>query len=209
MGRRQIFAKSELLEQAKQVLLEHGYDGFQLKLLSQRLVGARSTIYQYFANKDEIIAACMRHVMEDVLQQASQVDETDCMNALRQLLTIYLKESGFHQLVSYADRVNTKNSAAAAADLAFVEQAHSTLQEQLERLFLRARDEGLLNEAIPLPAAMGVFFNLIDTPNMMNVPVREWSDILFRIWLDGAGKRQAPFSELWTNGDDRPGTTLK
>lgn len=189
MGRRQIFSRSELLEQAKHVLLEYGYDGFQLKLLSKRLAGARSTIYQYFANKDEIIAACMRHTMEDVLQQAAQVDETDCMDALRQLLTIYLQESGFHQLVSYAGKVNAGKSEEAAADLTFVEQAHLTLQEQLERLFIRARDEGRLNEEIPLPAAMGVFFNLIDTPNMMNVPVREWSGILFRIWLDGAGKR--------------------
>ncbi|WP_256701538.1 hypothetical protein [Paenibacillus sp. P3E] len=44
MGRKQAFTKSELLDQTKQLLLQHGYEGFQLKLLSQNLVGARSYI---------------------------------------------------------------------------------------------------------------------------------------------------------------------
>lgn len=189
MGRKQVFTRSELLDQTKKVLLEHGYEGFQLKLLSQNLVGARSTIYQYFSNKEEIVAACMRRVMEDVLQQASAVDETDCMNALKQLLTIYLKEAGFHQLLGYAHKINIANSAAAAKDLEFVQQAHLTLKEQLERLFVRAQEEGRLNPSIPLPAIIGVFFNLINTPNLMNIPVPQWSEILYRLWLEGAGKR--------------------
>ena len=64
MGRRHVFTRSELLDHAKRMLLEHGYEGFQLKSLSTRLPGARSTIYQYFANKEEIVAACMRRIME-------------------------------------------------------------------------------------------------------------------------------------------------
>lgn len=188
MGRKQVFTRSELLDQTKQVLLEYGYDGFQLKLLSKRLVGARSTIYQYYANKEEIVAACMRRVMEEILEQTSAVDETDCMDALQQLLTIYLNEAGFHQLIGYAHKINKENSAAAEKDLEFVEQAHLTLKEQLERLFIRAYQEGHINPDIPLPAAMGVFFNLINTPNLMDMPVPEWSRVLYQIWLKGAGK---------------------
>jgi AcrR family transcriptional regulator len=188
MGRKQVFSRSELLDQAKRVLLDHGYDGFQLKLLSQSLAGARSTIYQYFANKEEIVAACMRRVMEDILQQASAIDETDCMDALQQLLTVYLSEAGLHQLLGYAHKVNKANSAAAATDLDFVEEAHQTLRQQLERLFGRAQAEGYLNPDIPLPAMIGVYFNLINTPNMMNLPISQWSKILYRLWLEGAGK---------------------
>lgn len=50
MGRRHVFTQSELLDHAKRMLLEHGYEGFQLKSLAERLAGARSTIYQYYAN---------------------------------------------------------------------------------------------------------------------------------------------------------------
>ncbi len=189
MGRKQAFTKSELLDHTKKVLLEHGYDGFQLKLLSKNLVGARSTIYQYYANKEEIVAACMKRTMENVLQRASAIDETDCMNALQHLLEVYMEEASFHQLLGYAPKINKANSEAAANDLEFIEQAHVTLKKQLERLFIRAQAEGHLNENLPLPAIIGVFFNLIDTPNMMNIPTPQWSKMLYQMWLGGAGKQ--------------------
>ncbi|WEK54382.1 MAG: TetR/AcrR family transcriptional regulator [Candidatus Cohnella colombiensis] len=188
MGRKQAFTKSELLDQTKKVLLEHGYEGFQLKLLSRGLAGARSTIYQYYANKEEIVAACMKRVMENVLHKVSAIDDSDCMNALQQLLTVYMEEANFHQLLGYAHKINKANSAAAAHDLEFIEQAHVTLKQQLERLFVRAQEEGHLNTSIPLPAIIGVFFNLIDTPNMMNIPIPQWSKLLYQIWLGGAGR---------------------
>jgi AcrR family transcriptional regulator len=188
MGRKQVFTRSELLDQTKKVLLEYGYDGFHLKLLSQSLAGARSTIYQYFANKEEIVAACMRRVMEDILERSSAIDETDCMDALEQLLTVYLSEAGLHQLLGYTHKVNRANSSAAAKDLEYVEEAHITLRQQLERLFARAQAEGHLNANIPLPAIIGVYFNLINTPNTMNLPISQWSKILFQLWLEGAGK---------------------
>lgn len=189
LGRKQVFTKSELLDHTKRVLLENGYEGFQLKLLSKSLVGARSTIYQYFANKEEIVAACMRRIMENVLEKASAIDETDCMDALQHLLAVYLEEASFHQLLGYAHKINKANSEAAAKDLEFVEHAHVTLKNQLERLFGRAQEEGHLNPNIPLPAIIGVFFNLIDTPNMMNIPTAQWSKLLYQMWLGGVGGR--------------------
>lgn len=185
MGRKQAFTRSELLDHTKSVLLEYGYEGFQLKLLSKNLVGARSTIYQYYANKEEIVAACMKRMMEQVLQQASAIDETDCMKALQQLLDVYLEEANLHQLLGYANKINTASSEAAAKDLEFVDQAHETLKKQLERLFIRAQQEGHLNPSIPLPAIIGVFFNLFNTPNMMNIPRPQWSKLLFQMWLGG------------------------
>ncbi|GFN32960.1 TetR/AcrR family transcriptional regulator [Paenibacillus xylaniclasticus] len=189
MGRKQAFTRSELLEQTKKLLLETGYEGFQLKLLSKHLVGARSTIYRYYSNKEEIVAACMRNVMEEVLDRAMAVDETDCMSALQSLLTVYLGEASLHQLLGSAHKINKLNSAAAAHDLEYVEQAHITLKKQLERLFARAQEEGCLKTDIPLPAVISVFFNLIDTPNMMNIPVPQWSELLFRMWLGGVGRQ--------------------
>lgn len=189
MGRKQAFTKSELLDHTKRALLEYGYDGFHLKLLSKNLVGARSTIYRYYANKEEIVAACMKQVMEEVLLKASAIDETDCMDALQHLLEVYLEEASFHQLLGYAPKINKANSVAAANDLEFIEQAHITLKNQLERLFVRAQQDGHLDTSVPLPAIIGVFFNLIDTPNMMNIPTAQWSKLLFSMWLGGVGKK--------------------
>lgn len=186
MGRKQSFTETELLDTTKKLVLEHGYDGFHLKLLSQHLSGARSTIYQYYANKEEIVAACMKRVIATVLENSLAIDETDPMNALEQLLLIYLEESTLHQLLGDAAKINTTNSSAAARDLEFIEEAHATLKIQLSRLFERAQQEKSLRQDIPLPVLVGVFFNLINTPNMLNIPMPDWGKLLFQMWIGGA-----------------------
>lgn len=186
MGRKPSYTESELLDITKKLVLEHGYDGFHLKLLSQHLPGARSTIYQYYANKEEIVAACMKRVISSVIEKASAIDETDTLQALQELLSIYVDESKLHQLLGDAHKINTTNSAAASRDLEVVEQGHTTLKIQLTRLFRRAQQEKNLREDIPLPVLIGGFFNLINTPNMINVPNPQWSKLLFQMWIGGA-----------------------
>ncbi|MBO9596975.1 MAG: TetR/AcrR family transcriptional regulator [Cohnella sp.] len=186
MGRKQAYTESELLDITKKLVLEHGYDGFTLQLLSRHLPGARSTIYQYYANKEEIVAACMKRVIAAVIEKALAIDETNAMHALEELLGIYVEESKLHQLLGDAHKINPTNSAAAGRDLEFVEQAHATLKIQLTRLFQKAQQENNLREDIPLPVLIGGFFNLINTPNMLHVPASQWSKLLFRMWMGGA-----------------------
>jgi AcrR family transcriptional regulator len=186
MGRKQTFTETELLDMTKKLVLDHGYDGFHLKLLSQHLSGARSTIYQYYANKEEIVAACMKRVIAAVLDKALTINEANPMDALEQLLLIYVEESSLHQLLGDASKINTANSAAAARDLEFIEEAHKTLKIQLSGLFARAQQEKSLRQDIPLPVLIGVFFNLINTPNMLNIPTPDWGKVLFQMWLGGA-----------------------
>jgi len=186
MGRKPSYTESELLDLTKKLVLEHGYDGFHLKLLSQHLPGARSTIYQYYANKEEIVAACMKRVITSIIGKASAIDETNPMEALRELLDIYVEESKLHQLLGDAHKINTTNSVAASRDLEVVENAHATLKVQLSRIFQRAQQEKSLREDIPLPVLIGGFFNLINTPNLINVPTPQWSKLLFQMWIGGA-----------------------
>src|SRR5690606_19534937 len=115
-GRKQAYTESELLDITKKLVLEHGYDGFTLKLLSQHLPGARSTIYQYYGNKEEIVAACMRRTIAAVIEKASAIDETNAMHALEELLGIYVEESKLHQLLGDAYKINTSHSEAAKRD---------------------------------------------------------------------------------------------
>lgn len=186
MGRKQAYTESELLDITKRLVLEHGYEGFNLQLLSRHLPGARSTIYQYYANKEEIVAACMKRVIATVMDKASAVDETNAMHALEELLGIYVEESELHRLLGDAQKINRANSPAAGRDLDYIEEAHATLKVQLTRLFHQAQQGNHLREDLPLPVLIGVFFNLINTPNMMNVPTSQWSKLLFRMWMGGA-----------------------
>lgn len=185
MGRRQVFTESELLDTTESLLLEYGYDGFTLKLLSAHLKGARSTIYQYYANKDEIIAACMKRKINEVLQLAERIDESSPMQALKELLSLYVRQSELHGLLSMVYKINVTLSEPAARDVSYVQQAHETLKQQLNRLFESAIRIGQIRSDLPPLAMIAVFFSLINTPNLMDLPPQQWSDLLFKTWLEG------------------------
>ena len=53
----------ELYEVSGKILVEKGYAGFHFKLVADQLNVSRSTIYEYFSNKDELIASLMVHLM--------------------------------------------------------------------------------------------------------------------------------------------------
>nr|WP_286672613.1 TetR/AcrR family transcriptional regulator [Cohnella hashimotonis] len=178
-----------MLDVTKRLVLNHGYDGFHLKMLSEHLPGARSTIYQYYANKEEIVAACMKRVISNVYDKVSKVDESDAMGALQDVLAIYVEESKLHQLLGDANKINANNSEAAARDLAFVENAHLDLKAQLVRLIEQAQQAGMLRKEFPLPVLVGTFFHLFNTPNMLEVPPAQWSRLLFDMWVGGARGR--------------------
>ncbi|HCN59263.1 MAG TPA: TetR/AcrR family transcriptional regulator [Exiguobacterium sp.] len=186
MGRKHSFTETELFTLTKELVLQHGYDGFTLKLLSSHLPGARSTIYQYFPNKEELVSACMARVISDVLTKTREIDETVPETAIKELLNVYLDESHLHQLIGDASKILVK-SETVAAHLKFIDEAHLLLKDQLTRIFEQAQEEGVLRRDIPLPVLAGTFFNLINTPNMLHYPAEQWSDLLFTMWMGGSG----------------------
>ena len=62
--RKKLFTHEQLLEKTEELLLTYGYEKFHLKLLSMHLDGARSTIYSYYKNKEEIVSFAA-YVSED------------------------------------------------------------------------------------------------------------------------------------------------
>lgn len=185
MGRKPIYTKTELLDTTEKLLLERGYDGFHMKLLSEHLSGARSTIYQYYANKEEVIAACLKRAMERIMKRTETIDESDVMVAIHELLRAYIGEAKLHSLLVETTKVNIAVSDMAKEDIDFVVTSHNILKGQLMRIMQKIQQEGYLREDIPLMAMASLFFTLIETPNMLNLPSNEWADLLFKMWFEG------------------------
>jgi len=194
MARQRAFSRTELLDATEQLLLERGYDGFQLKGLAQKLPGARSTIYEYYANKEEIVAACMRRTMERMLEACMAITPEEPVKGVRETLVIFLQQAGFHKLMVAAGKVNPNATAQTKEDIAFVESGHQLLKEKLMSLFEAAREQGFLRQDIPVPVIASVFFHAIETPNWLNLPAEQWADTLFSLWWNG-GENGRPASE--------------
>jgi len=185
MARQRAFTKEELLDATKELLLERGYEGFHLKGLSETLSGARSTIYEYYANKEEIVAACMLRVLNQMMASYEGVEQLPSMDAIKRTLHIFLENAGFHQLMLKAPKVDVSASAHAARDIELLERGHNELKGKLMIVFQRAQNEGLVRKDIPLPIIVSVFFHAIETPNWMGLPVEQWTEQLFSLWWTG------------------------
>lgn len=187
MARQRAFTKEELLVATERLLVERGYDGFHMKALSETLSGARSTIYEYYSNKDEIVAACMRRTMENILAACEGLENLQSVIAIKKLLVIFLERADFHKLMQAAPKVDQASSEKVKLDLIYIDQGHEKLKKKLMSLFERAKTEGLLNDNIPLPIIVAVFFHAIDTPNWLQLPPEQWAEQLFALWWNGGG----------------------
>lgn len=186
MARPRTFTQEELLAATERLLIEHGYSGFHLKMLSEHLGGARSTIYGYYANKEEIVAACMRRSMEKILAASDAWVDTEPATAIRQLFNLFLKQSNFHRLMQEAPKSEQVTSPKAKRDLQYVDQGHELLKKRLMSLFQHAQQTGAIRTDIPLPVIVAVYFHAIDTPNWLGLPDEAWADHLFSLWWNGS-----------------------
>lgn len=187
MARQRAFTKEELLDATERLLVERGYDGFHLKGLSEKLSGARSTIYEYYSNKDEIVAACIRRSMEKILSACVGLENLESVTAIKKLLVIFLERANFHKLMQAAPKIDHAVSEKVKLDLIYIDQGHKELKTRLMLLFERAKTEGTLKNNIPLPVIVAVFFHAIDTPNWLQLPPDQWADQLLALWWNGGG----------------------
>lgn len=63
MTRRKLH-KPELMKVTEKLLLEQGYGGFNFSTVASLLNIGRTTLYEYYASKDELIVDYMNELME-------------------------------------------------------------------------------------------------------------------------------------------------
>ncbi|HLR41554.1 MAG TPA: TetR/AcrR family transcriptional regulator [Virgibacillus sp.] len=66
------------------LLLKQGYGGFNFSALSAMLGVSRSTLYEYYASKDELIGDYMHELMKDYTTKLSTIATRE--NAKNQLI---------------------------------------------------------------------------------------------------------------------------
>lgn len=189
MVRKRTFTNEQLLEKTEELLILYGYDQFHLKLLSAHLDGARSTIYSYYKSKEEIVSACMHSVMQRVLERTEEIEATDSIEALKQLLRTYIQESDLHRILKEAGKIEGTPNSAIMENKRFLEEGHQKLQQQLAGLCIAAQQEGRLRKDIHPAVFALTFITLIDVPNPLGMDLDAWIETLFDLWLNGASKK--------------------
>ncbi|MGP4075255.1 TetR/AcrR family transcriptional regulator [Halobacillus sp. K22] len=99
MGRKKALTRQDVLEVTGEVLQAEGLHGVHFKKIADLLEVGRSTLYEYFKNKDELLLAYMKSMMEEMNEKVDRIPSTDPPNhKLFQLLQIILEHAQIYQI---------------------------------------------------------------------------------------------------------------
>ncbi|GFN34227.1 TetR/AcrR family transcriptional regulator [Tepidimicrobium xylanilyticum] len=93
--------KKEIVEKAREVFTKYGYINTNLSHISNQCGMGRTTIYQYFSNKDEIFYHTMSHTLENMRTQVRAIAIDEGLTFIDKLKKIV------HQLIEESSNNHT------------------------------------------------------------------------------------------------------
>src|SRR5690625_4248665 len=111
----------ELMRATEKLLLEQGYGGFNFSTLSKILNVGRTTLYEYYATKDDLIVAYMNQLMKDYKSDLKVIIyEKDAENQLVQLIELMIKYSHIHNIIKIIPLLQSESKAVKKLEKDFV-----------------------------------------------------------------------------------------
>lgn len=147
-----------IIEAAKGVFLERGYDAASMAEVSARVGGSKQTLYSYFASKEELFAAVVLETSATLFQplfanfRASQ----DLPRALGDLAVAFLRLICEAEIVAYRRTIIAEGAKSALGQFAF-ENGPKRGWSQLAEDFRHAMDEGRMRRGDPWRAVTHFF----------------------------------------------------
>lgn len=175
MARERKFSTEILFQTGKELLLQHGYEGFHFGLLADRLEVARGTIYKYYDNKEEFITDYMIHEMQAFLEDLKGIRELAGFETqLDELLRIMDHHRSIHQILGMNQQISPDVNEKVRHHKSRLEQMHLDMYGELRQFVESGRTEGLLNPKLPDPLILGMIFQTINIPNHTQLPRELW-----------------------------------
>lgn len=176
----------DLMAETEKLLLEKGYDGFHFKLLADRLNVARSTIYEYYASKEELVTAYMINVMNRVTAESESLATLSSpLQHLKKLMQIFIKYSQIHQITQIIPLINRNSSPAVKSSIDRLSGDHEKLYRTIMDLIEKAKQIGEIRSDVPSSILARVYFTAIEIPNDQEWNHRDWSELIFRVLYEG------------------------
>jgi len=104
--------KDEIIQAAVQLFIEKGFDRVSLSDIASRLNLGRTTIYEYFNNKSEILALYLEKEILDYHEKVMSImnKKVAFRNKLMEFIKLQLEYSGYHKSFSQLFRSLSRSS---------------------------------------------------------------------------------------------------
>lgn len=174
MARERKFNTVELFHEAKQLLLQHGYDGFTFSLLADRMEISRAALYKYYDNKEKLITDFMIYEMEEFLHELKEIEKLEGFEQQFDfLIDLIFKKTEVHELIRAAQQVMERMEDA-TTNKNKLEKLPLDMYNFLQSFILLGKEEGKLKQHLPDGLIIGFILQTVAIPNHFGIPKAEW-----------------------------------
>lgn len=182
MGRKRILTKEEIFNKTGEVLRSEGISGVHFKKLSSELQVSRSTLYEYFKNKDDLILAYMKEMMDEMDRKINAIPEGEAPNdKLFRLLHIFLAHAETYHIDQMIRELQTSNKNLAHF---FRTKIHEDLMEtyaMMVRWIKETKQQGIWKDSVNEELIGDLIFHSILFPNRQKLGAQEMAKQLFEM----------------------------
>lgn len=178
MARRKVDERN-ILSAAEELLLEKGYEGFHFRALAERLSIGRSTLYEYYGSKEELILAYMNQVMEQVMKKCEKWKSEAPLERLKGYLSVFMHYT--HPIQSMTQIMPLLN------------HTHPSMKEKVEKLFRdhqriylwiadaieEAKQQGEIRSDLSTSLLTAMIFSSVQLPNWIHDEEKISGEMIF------------------------------
>lgn len=171
----------ELMKQTESLLLEQGYGGFNFSALSTLLGVGRSTLYEYYSSKDELIVAYMNELMESYINELSMiVDQKDAKTQLLQLIELMIKYAHIHNILKIIPLLQSDADVVKKMKENFITD-HLHIINDIQIIINNGKQKKIIREEIPTDVLVNILFNTINKPSSLKIDNKAWAKWIWEI----------------------------
>lgn len=186
MARERKFSTGELFQVTKQLLLEHGYEGFTFGLLADRLEVSRGAIYKYFENKEELIMNFMLYEMEQFLSDLKRIESQNGFEAQFDfLISLFFSNADIQELIKIGQQIPVNGNQKVKENKQQLERLHLYMYQNLQDFVSLGKQEQKLKSDLPDALILGYIFQSVLIPNHFGIPHSVWIDSLKKVIRHG------------------------
>ncbi|MGL4523550.1 MAG: TetR/AcrR family transcriptional regulator [Bacilli bacterium] len=187
MGRKKKVEKQHLYVLLRTLLPLHGYERLTFSLLAKELEIGRSTIYEYFTNKDELIVNYMLYDMNELLERWNviAVSNVSDIQKITQMISLFHTYSAVHQGVKAIPSVRKQADESLLLLLFELRTLHDQLFASITTTISNAIKNGTLTKECDAIAVSQFIFYSIDMPKPPHLNEEEWLLQLHNLILNG------------------------
>lgn len=191
MARQRKMDEAEMLKETEKLLLERGYEGFSFKALSANLDIARSTIYEYYSHKDDLITDYMYILVKKVMDEMELIaSKTTGLETMKEWLKTFMTYDQVHHMIGMRGQLDQSESEIARNRLKQMDGLHGKMFFMLSNQVNKAKELGEVRKDLPNELVASFFFHSILARPANDENIQGWAEMLNDIIENGVKPRK-------------------